>query len=157
MCGVAKVCHETTGCSFNIGCLHVTASSVLSVLMARATKARLHLHCLPAIVMQCSASSVTPASTYPGLSGCWHARVHVTTQLPELKQLSWSLHVLSCPAGYSASIIYVVIVMLLYNIQQDIQQPFDMDGLDDVFFDVGDEVMHDVMEPPATTTGEHGG
>ena len=60
----------------------------------------------------------------------------------------------SCPAGYSASIIYVVIVMLLYNVQQDIEQPFDMAGLDDVFFEVGDEVLEDVMEPGMATVGE---
>jgi hypothetical protein len=32
-----------------------------------------------------------------------------------------------CPAGYSAAVIYVVIAMLLYNVQQDIEQPFDME------------------------------
>jgi hypothetical protein len=41
--------------------------------------------------------------------------------------------------------------MLLYNVQQDIEQPFDMAGLDDVFFEVGDEVLEDVMEPAFAT------
>lgn len=45
----------------------------------------------------------------------------------------------TCPAGYAASIVYTTIVMLLYNVQQDIEQPFDMSGLDDVFFELADE------------------
>lgn len=134
-----------------------------------------------------------------------------------------------CPAGYSAAVIYVVIAMLLYNVQQDIEQPFDMEvghtvcllhractraasccccccrnltgahhdtpyvwhllhvcfrllpsihaalngvcsprskhvlldvlqGLDDVFFEVGEEVLEEVMEPidggSSTAAGE---
>lgn len=57
----------------------------------------------------------------------------------------------SCPAGYSAAVVFVVIVLLLYHVQQDIENPFDMDGLDDVFFDVGNEVMDDVMLNTFTT------
>ncbi|WIA29367.1 hypothetical protein OEZ86_011872 [Tetradesmus obliquus] len=56
----------------------------------------------------------------------------------------------SCPAGYNAAIVFTVICMLLYNVQQDIEQPFDMESLDDVFFDVQDEVMDDVMSPMRT-------
>jgi hypothetical protein len=32
----------------------------------------------------------------------------------------------SCPAGYSAAIVFTIICMLLYNVQQDIEQPFDV-------------------------------
>jgi len=32
----------------------------------------------------------------------------------------------SCPAGYNAAIVFTVICMLLYNVQQDIEQPFDV-------------------------------
>jgi hypothetical protein len=32
--------------------------------------------------------------------------------------------------------VYTTIVMLLYNVQQDIEHPFDMSGVDDVFFEV---------------------
>jgi hypothetical protein len=45
----------------------------------------------------------------------------------------------TCPAGYAATIVYTTIVMLLYNVQQDIERPFDMTGLDDVFFELADE------------------
>lgn len=45
----------------------------------------------------------------------------------------------TCPAGYAATIVYTTIEMLLYNVQQDIEQPFDMTGLDDVFFELADE------------------
>ncbi|GLC38965.1 hypothetical protein PLESTB_000466300 [Pleodorina starrii] len=40
----------------------------------------------------------------------------------------------TCPAGYAAAIVFVIIVMLLYHIQADIEMPFDETGLDDVFF-----------------------
>ncbi|KAG2442541.1 hypothetical protein HXX76_002627 [Chlamydomonas incerta] len=40
----------------------------------------------------------------------------------------------TCPAGYAAAIVFVLIVMLLYHIQVDIEMPFDEKGLDDVFF-----------------------
>lgn len=46
----------------------------------------------------------------------------------------------SCPAGYAGAISYVTIVMLLFNIQQDIELPFDMKGLDDIFFELPNEV-----------------
>jgi hypothetical protein len=35
----------------------------------------------------------------------------------------------SCPAGYTASIIYCLICMLLFNTQQDLENPFDMCGM----------------------------
>ncbi|GFR41041.1 hypothetical protein Agub_g1474, partial [Astrephomene gubernaculifera] len=40
----------------------------------------------------------------------------------------------TCPAGYAGAIVYVMIVMLLYHTQVDIEMPFDEKGLDDVFF-----------------------
>ncbi|PNH12416.1 hypothetical protein TSOC_000670, partial [Tetrabaena socialis] len=40
----------------------------------------------------------------------------------------------TCPAGYAAAICYVLIVMLLWHVQVDIEQPFTETGLDDVFF-----------------------
>ncbi len=52
----------------------------------------------------------------------------------------------TCPAGYSASLVFVVIVMLLYNIEQDMEQPFDESGLDDVFFDIGEELLDEVFD-----------
>lgn len=35
----------------------------------------------------------------------------------------------SCPAGYTASIVYCLIVLLLYHTQQDLENPFDMNGM----------------------------
>jgi hypothetical protein len=35
----------------------------------------------------------------------------------------------SCPAGYTASVCYVITVLLLYNVQSDIEQPFDQQGV----------------------------
>lgn len=35
----------------------------------------------------------------------------------------------SCPAGYTASIVYCLITMLLFNTQQDLENPFDMCGM----------------------------
>lgn len=35
----------------------------------------------------------------------------------------------SCPAGYTASIVYCLITMLLFNTQQDLENPFDMNGM----------------------------
>ncbi|KXZ56745.1 hypothetical protein GPECTOR_1g671 [Gonium pectorale] len=40
----------------------------------------------------------------------------------------------TCPAGYAGACVYVLIVMLLYHVQVDIEMPFDEKGLDDVFF-----------------------
>jgi hypothetical protein len=40
---------------------------------------------------------------------------------------AFSLH--RCPAGYTAAIVFTMIVMMLFNVQQDIELPFDMDGL----------------------------
>jgi hypothetical protein len=53
--------------------------------------------------------------------------------------MSYGHEAATCPAGYAASIVYTTIVMLLFNVQQDIEQPFDMTGVDDVFFELGDE------------------
>ncbi|EFJ52142.1 hypothetical protein VOLCADRAFT_103161 [Volvox carteri f. nagariensis] len=40
----------------------------------------------------------------------------------------------TCPAGYAAAAVYVMIVMLLYHTMYDLEMPFDEHGLDDVFF-----------------------
>ncbi len=50
--------------------------------------------------------------------------------LPESSE--WLTLLRRCPAGYAAAIVFVMIVMLLYHIQVDIEMPFDEKGLDDV-------------------------
>lgn len=45
----------------------------------------------------------------------------------------------NCPAGYAGSIVFCTISMLLYHIQQDIENPFDMHAIDDVFFEMSEE------------------
>lgn len=42
----------------------------------------------------------------------------------------------TCPAGYTVAIVYVLLVTMLFNIQADIEMPFDMRGLDDVFLNL---------------------
>jgi hypothetical protein len=43
--------------------------------------------------------------------------------------------------------------MLLFNTQQDLENPFDMNGMDDVFFDM-DREMDDAWQPLASMAGE---
>ncbi|GLI69017.1 hypothetical protein VaNZ11_013556 [Volvox africanus] len=62
----------------------------------------------------------------------------------------------TCPAGYAAAAVYVMIVMLLYHVQVDIEQPFDERGLDDVFFMTSAELdesmgMHAVLSGRSST------
>lgn len=61
----------------------------------------------------------------------------------------------SCPAGYTASIVYCLITMLLFNTQQDLENPFDMQGMDDVFF-VMDREMDDCWQPLVSMAGACG-
>lgn len=52
---------------------------------------------------------------------------------------------LGCPAPYVMACIYSVICMLLLNVQDTCEMPFDMTGLDDVFIELTDEFA-DVLE-----------
>ncbi|KAG2448310.1 hypothetical protein HYH02_006894 [Chlamydomonas schloesseri] len=58
----------------------------------------------------------------------------------------------TCPAGYAAAIVFVMIVMLLYHIQIDIEMPFDEKGLDDVFF-MNTAELDEAMGMHATLSG----
>ena len=42
----------------------------------------------------------------------------------------------TCPAGYAGAFVYVVIVMLLFHVQQDSENPFDESGLDNIFLEL---------------------
>lgn len=46
----------------------------------------------------------------------------------------------TCPAGYAAAIVYVMIVMLLFHVQTDLEDPFACLGLDDVFVELAEEL-----------------
>ena len=48
----------------------------------------------------------------------------------------------TCPAGYIAACVFVVVTMLMYSIQTGLEMPFDMKGLDDVFFDIERELLY---------------
>lgn len=43
--------------------------------------------------------------------------------------------------------------MLLFNTQQDLENPFDMNGMDDVFFEM-DKEMDDAWQPMGSIAGE---
>ncbi|KAG2435396.1 hypothetical protein HXX76_007468 [Chlamydomonas incerta] len=42
----------------------------------------------------------------------------------------------SCPAGYVMACLYVVVVCTLYGVQVALENPFDGEGMDDVYFDL---------------------
>jgi hypothetical protein len=46
-----------------------------------------------------------------------------------------------CPAPYVNAIIYVCVSMLLLNVQASAEHPFDADGVDDIFFELADELF----------------
>eukprot|EP00879_Flechtneria_rotunda_P028691 GHRR01030901.1.p1 GENE.GHRR01030901.1~~GHRR01030901.1.p1 ORF type:complete len:128 (+),score=25.41 GHRR01030901.1:464-847(+) len=52
---------------------------------------------------------------------------------------------IGCPAPYIMACIYGVICMLLINVQAAAEMPFDMTGLDDVFFELANE-FSDIIE-----------
>ncbi|KAG2435397.1 hypothetical protein HXX76_007469 [Chlamydomonas incerta] len=45
-------------------------------------------------------------------------------------------HTGSCPAGYVTACLYVVVVCTLYGVQVALENPFDGEGMDDVYFDL---------------------
>eukprot|EP00386_Alphamonas_edax_P015991 GDKI01048893.1.p1 GENE.GDKI01048893.1~~GDKI01048893.1.p1 ORF type:complete len:577 (-),score=146.76 GDKI01048893.1:131-1861(-) len=47
----------------------------------------------------------------------------------------------TCPAGYISSAAFVLAVMLMYKIQLALEFPFDINGLDDVFFELERELL----------------
>lgn len=57
----------------------------------------------------------------------------------------------ACPAPYVNAIIYVCVSMLLLNVQAGAEHPFDADGVDDIFFELADELFE-----IATLPGERG-
>lgn len=56
----------------------------------------------------------------------------------------------ACPAPYVNAIIYVAVSMLLLNVQASAEHPFDADGIDDIFFEVADEVFEASTLPGGT-------
>eukprot|EP00386_Alphamonas_edax_P001359 GDKI01004058.1.p1 GENE.GDKI01004058.1~~GDKI01004058.1.p1 ORF type:complete len:449 (-),score=141.86 GDKI01004058.1:323-1669(-) len=47
----------------------------------------------------------------------------------------------TCPAGYMSSAAFVIVTMLSYAIQKQLENPFEMDGLDDVFYELERELL----------------
>ncbi|KAF8073048.1 CAND8 [Scenedesmus sp. PABB004] len=56
-------------------------------------------------------------------------------------------------AAAAAAVTFSLITLLLFHVQQDIEQPFDMEGLDDVFLDGDCFDLAAVAEPAATGGG----
>mmetsp|Transcript_2453 Transcript_2453/g.6293 ORF Transcript_2453/g.6293 Transcript_2453/m.6293 type:complete len:501 (-) Transcript_2453:485-1987(-) len=46
----------------------------------------------------------------------------------------------TCAAGYMSAVVYVLIVMLMYHVQQDMENCMDETGLDDAFFTIAEEL-----------------
>eukprot|EP00877_Chromochloris_zofingiensis_P007782 jgi/Chrzof1/3257/Cz12g18040.t1 len=90
-----------------------------------------------AVITHLGAVLLAPYFNHVGRCDDWEDKDHMT-----------------CPAAYMASAVYVVIAMLLLNVQASVEQPFDMNSLDDVFLELAEEFDDIIQLDPVD--GIHG-